>query len=311
MKKIVWAVDAFQEDVGLDRRAAEILTQIAERLGSTIEPVYVLSPEQLNLSIELSTPWVTEYKPAAEKAMGAALRRLKIPGMMDPKVVVHKVPSVTSATKALSAYALASGADLIVVGTHARKGLSRFFLGSFTENLLLHSKVPVLTVGPSTKPVKACEHILFSTDFSKGSQAGFDRVIAFAKNLGARVTVFNHVQNPIEPIVQSGVYLLGGGWVSVSAYMAEEESKQREHAKAWVARARKAGVDADFILESGRETVTESIMDAAKRSRSCLIAMAGQSGPIAAALIGSIARQVVRSAEVPVWIVHAPAKKRR
>lgn len=310
MKKIIWAVDAFQEDAKLNSRVAEVLGQISEPLKSRVEPVYVLSPEQLNLNIELSTPWVTEYKPAAEKAIGYAVRKMKVPGMGSPKVLVHKIPSVTSATRALSDYAEKSRADLIVVGTHARKGLARFFLGSFTENLLLHSNVPVLVVGPSTKKLRGCDHILFSTDFSRGSRAAFDRVISLAKGLGARVTVFNHVQNPIEPIVQSGVYLLGGGWVSVSAYMEEEAAKQREHAKAWVAAAKKAGVQADFVVESGRETVTESILDAAHDKRSCLIAMAGQSGAVAAALVGSIARQVVRSADVPVWVVHAPKKRR-
>jgi nucleotide-binding universal stress UspA family protein len=36
--------------------------------------------------------------------------------------------------------------QLVVVGTHGRRGLGRVFLGSFTERLVRTSPVPVLTV---------------------------------------------------------------------------------------------------------------------------------------------------------------------
>jgi len=38
------------------------------------------------------------------------------------------------------------GADMIVVGTHGRKGIDRLFMGSIAENVVRHSKVPVLVV---------------------------------------------------------------------------------------------------------------------------------------------------------------------
>lgn len=38
------------------------------------------------------------------------------------------------------------GADLIVVGTHNRSGIDRLFMGSIAENLVRHSKIPVLVV---------------------------------------------------------------------------------------------------------------------------------------------------------------------
>lgn len=38
-----------------------------------------------------------------------------------------------------------SGADLLVMGTHGRRGLSRMFLGSVAEKVVRHSPIPVLT----------------------------------------------------------------------------------------------------------------------------------------------------------------------
>ena len=45
-------------------------------------------------------------------------------------------------------YAFDSKIDLIVLGTHGRKGLDRIIFGSVAEYVVKHSRVPVLTVNP-------------------------------------------------------------------------------------------------------------------------------------------------------------------
>lgn len=42
-------------------------------------------------------------------------------------------------------------ADLIVMGTHGRSGLSRFFSGSISEHTAKHASVPVLIIPPEMK----------------------------------------------------------------------------------------------------------------------------------------------------------------
>ena len=51
--------------------------------------------------------------------------------------------------------AKALGCDLIVVGTHGRRGLSRAILGSVAERVVRLSSIPVLTVHPGTPAAKA------------------------------------------------------------------------------------------------------------------------------------------------------------
>ncbi|MGL1863003.1 MAG: universal stress protein [Pseudodesulfovibrio sp.] len=46
------------------------------------------------------------------------------------------------------AIAEAEGADMIVMGTHGRKGIDRILFGSVAEKIVKSSKVPVLTVRP-------------------------------------------------------------------------------------------------------------------------------------------------------------------
>jgi nucleotide-binding universal stress UspA family protein len=43
-------------------------------------------------------------------------------------------------------YAESIGADLVVMGTHGRRGLDRYLLGSTTERVVRLSSVPVLTI---------------------------------------------------------------------------------------------------------------------------------------------------------------------
>ena len=47
-----------------------------------------------------------------------------------------------------------NGIDLIIMGTHSRKGLDRVIFGSTAERVVRHSPCPVLTVGPSHKKEK-------------------------------------------------------------------------------------------------------------------------------------------------------------
>jgi nucleotide-binding universal stress UspA family protein len=58
---------------------------------------------------------------------------------------VHEGPVVQT----LLAVARANDADLVVVGTHGRKGFRRLMLGSIAEAVVRRSAVPVLTVRSS------------------------------------------------------------------------------------------------------------------------------------------------------------------
>lgn len=52
--------------------------------------------------------------------------------------------------------AASESADAIVMGTHGRAGLARFFLGSVAEPIVRRASVPVITVGgPTSSPATA------------------------------------------------------------------------------------------------------------------------------------------------------------
>lgn len=63
-----------------------------------------------------------------------------------PDVPLSAVLEQADARDAVLAVATRVGADLIVMGTHGRRGLTRALLGSVTESIVRTSPIPVLTL---------------------------------------------------------------------------------------------------------------------------------------------------------------------
>ena len=89
--------------------------------------------------------------------------------------------------------------DLIVLGTHGRKGMDRLLLGSDAEALLRHARCPVLSVGPSVPDLLnktwSIREVLCAVTFDQRSA----EVAAYAHKLAAQFEVelvFFHVKSP-------------------------------------------------------------------------------------------------------------------
>lgn len=300
--KIIWAFDPLEGSEGTRAGVAQALAFFNEKTQAPIEPVYVLSPSDLNIGTSFSKPYVQQVLPTAKKVMKDALKRYRIGGLRSPRVLVEESPLMRRSIDSLLGHAKTEKADLIVTGTHARKGVSRLFLGSFAESLILRSKVPVLVVNPANqaRPIKK---ILFPTDFRSQSKPLFLKACALARKVGAEITLLHVIPHPIEAVVQSGVYLLAGGWVSVPDYMKGEEQRLRKVAEIWKSQAASAGVSVTTLFDAGAIGVKESILRHAKLKKFDLIAMSAQSGRLAAAFLGSVSRQVLRDAPCAVWVM--------
>ncbi|MGZ3687829.1 MAG: universal stress protein [Bdellovibrionota bacterium] len=297
--RIVWAMDAFEESNDTQRAINATLKSISADRSVEILPVYVLNPDSFNLSMELARPWKKYYSEAALNAMKHRTAQVSLPNIGAPEVLFQGVPSLAKTVRRLVSYAELAEADLILLGTHARQGLSRLVLGSFAETALLQSKVPVLIVGPETH-LNPLKDLLFPTDLGAKSHQAFKRMMRFAKAWGMKLTILHTMPHPIEPVFQSGVYLFAGSWIPTSEYMSREELKNKKLGERWAQEARDSGVDAEFQYDPGLSGVTQSILDAAQGHSA--IAMASQSGPVASAILGSVTRQVVRKAPCPVWV---------
>jgi nucleotide-binding universal stress UspA family protein len=306
---VIWAVDPFEQSDELVASAVSALRNFSF-LGWHIQPCYVLTPNQLNLTSDFveyaSFSVALAYKPAAKKALQGLLSHVSLPGVLPGEVLALDSPSSQASAEALSKFAQNLNAKAIVTSSHARSGLGRFLLGSFSETLLYKSEVPVLVVHPHLENhiTHSIRNIFFPTDFGPSSEVMFREAVQLAKTFDAKLTLFHSVPHPIEPVLQSGVYLLGGGWMPIQNYLGNEveKSKRRAHAWArWAKSQKKVDVESKIHVDGG--SVADLILGIVKNQSFDLIAMAAQSGPVALALLGSVTRQVVRHASCPVWVL--------
>lgn len=96
-----------------------------------------------------------------------------------------------SPAEAIVASSRSTGADLIVMGTHGREGLSRAFLGSVAESVIQQSDRPVLTVRPiENRPRPAgIARILCPVNYSTVASRAYQHALFLASAFDAELTV--------------------------------------------------------------------------------------------------------------------------
>ncbi len=104
---------------------------------------------------------------------------------------------------AILAEAERHAADLIVMGTHGRRGMDRWLLGSVTEKVLRKARCPVLVVRkpahpfisaqPAEDPVRL-ERLLVCSDFSEPSLRALEHAISLAMEFDAELRILHVVE---------------------------------------------------------------------------------------------------------------------
>lgn len=298
VRKWVMAVDPFSD---LDfRSVVEFTKGVAGQAGAEVYGTYVLAPELLNFTGEFSGAWLKRYKPVAEakaKESGKALG-------VEIEVVPSRKAGLQHSVNTLVKYSDKIRAECIVVSTHARHGLERWVLGSFAESVLLTSKIPVLAVHPSQKLPANVKKIFVPTDLSPQSLKFILKAAEFAQRVGASLDVFYRQPDPLDPMIQQGVYAMGGGWVSVQTYL-DDSAKEAEKQLGKIGEGlRKRGIKTETLMTTARgsASLVDAIEDAAKARGADMIAVLTQSGSVAATVLGSVARGLVRTSPIPVMI---------
>ena len=122
---IIWALDPFEKKSETQNAVITAIGRIAVGYGSSdtfIQPVYILSPSEFDLSVSLKDPWSKEYEESTKKVMVQYLENVNLPNLLPPKIINQPQPSLRQSARTLLTYAKRSQAQLLVVGTHARRG---------------------------------------------------------------------------------------------------------------------------------------------------------------------------------------------
>jgi nucleotide-binding universal stress UspA family protein len=187
--------------------------------------------------------------------------------------------------------------ELVVMGTHGRRGVERWFMGSTTEKLLRHSPVPLVTISASgEKPLAPPQfrRILVTTDFSEGTTDALSYAFSVAEENESRITLL-HVLHDLTADL-SGKYrdpLVKGVQKQLDDLVPPE-------ARNWC--------DVDTRVETGipYRIILRTLED---EKIDLLVMNIHGKGMLDRALLGSNAERVVRAASCPVMLI--PPLKRR
>lgn len=197
-------------------------------------------------------------------------------------------------------YAEEREADLVVMGTHGRRGLQRLLIGSVTEEVLRTAPCPVLTVRNrgDGAPAWAVRNILVPIDFSEASLGALRHAKELALTHGAQITLLHAV----EEVVYPSAYGIEPTTLPGPQVISRVEENMAELARTEI------GYE-HVMVQASVGYAPSTILDYQREHDVDLIAIAthGRTG-LERMLLGSVAERVVRRASAPVFAVKSFGK---
>ncbi len=147
-KKILFPVDLSE----VSPKLVPYVKEMAATFGAEVHLLFVARILQHFASIYVPHPSVNKFEAEIVKGAEQKLHEF-VEEQFESDSCTARVVLGDPAEEILN-YAQAEGIDLIIIGTHGRKGLERIIFGSVAERVLKKSPVPVLTVNPYRRPIE-------------------------------------------------------------------------------------------------------------------------------------------------------------
>jgi nucleotide-binding universal stress UspA family protein len=293
--------------------ALPLALSIARRAGATLTVLHVYAPLA---AMDAASPLVFDerlerhLKEQQQAYLDSVVQRVRD---VSP-VPVHSELLEGETADVIRTAVSSTGVDLVVMTTHGRGPLGRFWLGSMADELVRQLPAPLLLLRPGEgdpdyqqEPV--WKRVLLPLDGSALAEQMIEPAVALGSLMGAQYTLLRVIKPVLTPAVPMG----GVGLTEqVEALLKQMETRQeslRQQAQHYLGqvadrlRARSLDVQIKIAVE---EQPAIAILHEAKSSAVDLIALEthGRRG-LSRLVVGSVADKVVRGASVPV-LVHRP-----
>jgi len=202
----------------------------------------------------------------------------------------------------LQAVILQNQIDLVVIGTHGRRGLEKLLLGSVAQKVFRQANCPVLTVGPHSYqngPIDLngeTRIYLFATDFGEASLMALPQATSLASQANSKLVLMHVV--PAPPTQQIP------GW-----YSASELTAMRNNALATamrrleqlLPREQQPPIESELVVQYG--IPSEKILQLALEREIDLIILGLGNAPLVPNMLWSSAYEIVCGAGCPVLTI--------
>lgn len=275
--------------------AAHYAVALAGTTGATVHVLSVVDESLYPRGSVLSDDLVQESLEAAREEAGEAVDRVAEMAAPETNVVTEVRRGVPAET--IRSYAADHDVDIVVMGTHGRTGLKRYFIGSVAEEVVRTADAPVLTVRRQTEEPAATDvsRVLVPTDGSDASMAAVDHAIDVAATYDATLhTLYVVDQRALAAYYDTGPMI--GDLIDNLTSVGENATEAvRERAS-----EREVAVETTVLQGIPPAAIDEYV----EENEIDLVVMGthGRTG-VERYLLGSVTERVVRTSEVPVLTV--------
>lgn len=199
-----------------------------------------------------------------------------------------------------------SGADLVVITTHGRGPLSRFWLGSVADHLMRRLHVPILLVRPveASAPPSAIRRIMITLDGSPFAERAVEAAVALGQTFGAEYALLMVVEPPL-PIADPTSLMMVPTAAGAEKRIHESAAKYLE---GLAGKLRKDGFTVTTHAVDG-PAAAGTIIAQADALHADLVAIASHgAGGFERLVVGSVADKVIRGSTQPTFVVRPPGE---
>jgi len=266
---------------------------LAVRYDAEVHVFNVVTPKDADHATPMDYLPITAGSDGSAASDGMVTVQTPLDEDAQVRVTYEKAESVSPA-EAIVNRASDDTFDLIVMGTHGRRGVERLLSGSVSEEVVRQAPCPVFTVlskDDEPSPGPYVRRVLAPVDLSEQSALIVDHAAELASAYDARLDLVHVVEQAAYPDAY-GVDPLA---------MALPEVQDRAH-DALQTLADRAAETVDVEMHTRIGYAAHDIVDFSNEKESDLIVMAthGRTG-LKRFLIGSVTEKVIRTASCPVF----------
>lgn len=301
-KKVLWPIDPTNSDKVFDKNIKAFIEIYSKKVDVEIQPIHVVSADYF-LTSEYFEPidneaLKTNLRADCEKYL-EAFSDLPI---HSPLILDNHYNARGAEISLFNDYVKSYEPDFVLMASHGRKGWARTFIGSFAESFVLASEVPVILFGPQCEPVRSLSRAIMPVDLSSSTQEFLEKFLddhrlAFLD----KIMLFHKISMvDLEDITWAPtLYGLGsyGSLDILKRAQATTEAFLKSFMDHPLAQKR-----LDYGISEKLEPVSEVVNKEAQTGQFDLIVMRSEAGTLAASLLGSVTRDILRDATKPLIV---------
>lgn len=300
--------------------ALPLALSLARRAGAILHLVHVMPPigtiyseAPLYIDSSLERELFEHQRERNQAYLDRLARKLGAlaPVVVKPALLAGDIPLL------VRNHAAEIGADVVVMTTHARGPLGRFWLGSVADDLVRKLPMPLLLVRPgetvtSFEPEPILRHILIPLDGEPLAEQILERAI----ELGALMKADFTLLRVIKPVLPTPYTVEGVSMGQMAQALIEETnriqtqiaSEAKEYLENVATGLRERGLKVETRVEV-EEKPALAILHHAAETELIALCTHGRQG-LSRLFLGSVADKVIRGGHLPV-LVFRPVESKR